>query len=326
MQSCDSALDRYIREIAKYPRLTPEREAELSRIVQGDSHRERIEAAVDELVTGNLLLVVHCAKDFLGYLGSADCRMAVMDLVAEGNIALMRAAETFDAYHGGEAGAPIRFSSYACKVIESRMRRAIKQSRFIHVPEGHFTQWSRLKEIRDAHGDGLCDRALSWELGISMNMVGFVKASMGSGTCSLEDLQTEDDGLHWSERFPGDDGGGVAAAVERADLRAFIAGEMQALPDRTRRMLTMLYLDETDPTLEELSREFGVSRERCRQVCQQGLDQLRRRLSARADRIGVLPLAGARPARHRGVDCDVPDWTPVVQHLPRAPLAAVDAA
>jgi RNA polymerase sigma factor (sigma-70 family) len=297
-------------------------------MVQSDAHGEIIEAAVDELVHGNMLLVVHCVKRFTGYLRSSDCRMSIMDLVAEGNIALIKAAQTFDAYHGEEGSAPVRFSSYACKVIEGRMRRAIKQSRFIHIPEGHFTQWSRVKELQAQYGDDLSNRALSWELGLSMNMVNFVKTSMGSGTGSLEDMQYDEDGLHWSERIADKHAVGQAEQVGGSDMRDYLETQMEALPERTRRMLSMLYLQDVTPTLEDLSQEFGVSRERCRQVCHQGLRQLRRRMTAHAEKIGVTVedpavLAGRRSRTSKP---ETEMYSAMIQHLPVPSMVAVDAA
>ena len=126
------ALSRYISDIRIYPRITPQREEELSRIVHGCKISREVEEAVDELVVSNLRLVVHCAKDFLHLTAQTDTGLTAMDLVAEGNVALISAAQAYDAQFGN-GRETTRFSTYACKCIKRRMLRSIRLSRFICI-------------------------------------------------------------------------------------------------------------------------------------------------------------------------------------------------
>ena len=296
LQTYDSAVERYMREIGTITRIPPEREIALSNIIQSGADGDVVDTAVDELVMANLLLVIHCIKRFTGFLRVPEARISYMDLVAEGNVALITAARHFDSSFGRESP-PLRFSSYACKIIERRMRRAIKQSRFIHIPEGHFAKWSQVKTLQSQQGESISQRAMRGQLGISTTMLEFVKTSMCSGTSSLEDLHPDEEGLHWSECIPTPEAECITSHVGRRDMRAYLETELEALPKRTQDMIRMRYLQNAQ--LEDLSLKFGISRERCRQVCDHGLKQLRRRLIKHRDKIGVVvpPESPSKPAQ-----------------------------
>ena len=142
--------DIYLRDIGRYPRITAEREQELAGIINKSKRAAEIEKAVTELVNANLRLVVHCLRDFNSYLNNPAVSISRMDLICEGNIGLMKAARKYNpdfrsdntVYETGPT-----FSSYACTNIKSSMQRAVKLSRFIHIPEYHFSYWARLDEL-----------------------------------------------------------------------------------------------------------------------------------------------------------------------------------
>ena len=275
----------YLNEIAAYERIEPEREIELSRIIQGSVSDEQREEAVEELINANLRLVVHCLKDFDKHLGSASVRITRMDLIAEGNIGLMKAARKFDATHSdsAESNATVRFSTYACKCIKNRMRRALKLSRFIHIPEHHFSYWSKMEALREDFGADVSDDTMREHLDVSEDVMGLLKQSAVSRTCLLEDLTSNDsDGGDWHDFIPNDAATCPAEETGLNDLRSFLMAEMRKLPPRTRSMLSMMYFSEhRNTTLKDLSRKYGISSERCRQVCAQGIARLRRQMMGR---------------------------------------------
>jgi RNA polymerase sigma factor (sigma-70 family) len=290
MLNARNTYERYLEEIASYPRISLEREAELSQTILNTDDEVVREAAIDELIHANLRLVVHCLKDFDKFLSSPSVRLTRMDLIAEGNIGLMRAASRYDAmYDGGERGTAMghaRFSTYACKCIQSQMRRAVKNSRFIHIPEHHFSYWSEVKALREAHGEELSDDEMAKSLDVSSEVAGLLKKSVQTGTCMLEDLVPQDrDSGSWHDFIPNDTASCPANETGNRDLRAFLVSELESLPPRTQSMLSQLYLNEHAPSLRDLGKTFGISSERCRQVCMQGLNHLRRRLASQLHKI-----------------------------------------
>jgi len=287
------AYSRYLADISQYERITPEREAELSRVIQTCINAEQVEAAISELIHSNLRLVIHCQKEFEKYRASS--RLSRLDLIAEGNIGLMKAAQKFDSgtqkADGSRSSEPIRFSTYACKCIKSHMIRAIKKARFIHVPEHHFGYWGEIEKLQNSHDNTLTDSDLCDRLNLSGDALAFIKLSADSGVCRLEELTGEDSDSSWSDFIASENAPCPSEEAERNDLRHFLFSEMNNLAPRTKQMITMLYFNESAPTLKDLSTMFGISSERCRQICVQGLTALRRQMFSR--RQGIEPAFAA---------------------------------
>lgn len=276
------AFETYMRDIANFPRISLQREQELSRTIHDDSQpasgRER---AVQELVESNLRLVMHCLKEFERHLNSATARLSNLDLIAEGNIGLVKAARAYQPAFGDDAK-PIRFSTYACKCIKSHMIRAIKKSRFIHIPEHHFTYWAEIEAVRKAANQTLSDEQIRQKLDVSEEAFALFKHSAESGICHLEDFGNQgEDGLHWGEYIADQNGTTPFEQMDQEDLRHYLFAAIDELPARTGKMLSMLYFNENAPTLKDLSKLFGVSSERCRQICAQGIQALRRNLQSK---------------------------------------------
>lgn len=287
MDTTDATYERYMRDISRYERITADQEAELSKTIVNSRDAGAIESAVDELVQSNLLLVVHCLKDFARYLEAPGARISYMDLVAEGNIGLVNAARNFDATcgKGKKSRKRIRFSTYACKSIKNAMRRALKLSRFIHIPEHHFSYWTRIKELEDKYGDALTDDMLQKDLNVGEAKLDMLKQSAETRTSLLDDFSVDRDGASWSETIGDQHQPNPCDETERQDLRKFLVNELACLPERTQRMIALLYFDHNVSTYSDLARRFGVSKERCRQVCTQGLTTLRKRLESRSGKV-----------------------------------------
>jgi RNA polymerase sigma-32 factor len=273
------SFETYMRDISAFPRITPEREQELSVIIQAPGIDEAVkEAAAQELVQSNLRLVVHCLKEFDQHLNSATARLSNPDLIAEGNIGLMKAAHSFQAEFG-DGNKPVRFSTYACKCIKSHMIRAIKKSRFIHIPEHHFTYWAEIESVRKAADGDISDDAIRQQLNISEEAFTLFKQSADSRICHLEDFGSQnEDASHWAEYIADESAATPFDEIEHEDLRQYLFDAIDKLPKRTGKMLSMLYFNENTPTLKDLSILFGISSERCRQICAHGIKMLRRNL------------------------------------------------
>jgi len=305
-KSNNDGFSRYIEDIKEYARITPDREAELSAVIQAGE--EGAEAAVNELVQANLLLVVHCLKDFSHWAYSTDMGISELDLVAEGNIALMDAAKSYNAeYDGGEGAASkghIKFSTYACKCIKRRMARALRSSKFIRIPEAHFSSWRKLSELEDDEGNSLSNEEVAARIGVNVNKLGMIRHSQQCGTCMLEDIGRSEDGTSfWADVFLNDRAVKPDAETERHDLRRYLFDCMAKLKPRTREMLTLMYFSEKNPTLRDLSEIYHVSQERCRQVCAAGLKALREAIEPDwGTKVGVGIRFGSTPATEAAID------------------------
>jgi RNA polymerase sigma factor (sigma-70 family) len=285
----NSSFERYFADISKFDRITPQREAELSDIIQAGTNEEQTEAAMTELVHANLLLVVHCLKQFRRYLSSPIIQITEMDLIAEGNIGLVKAARGFKANykadHDDETSSSVRFSSYACKCINSYMRRALKQGRFIHIPEHHFSYWTALGKLREEHGDDLHHEDVSEKLNVSNEVLDLLKQGESTRAHALEDMTTDDGASCWQDILPNENSLRPDDATDTSLLKALLLAEMDKLPERTRNMISELYFEESAPTLREMAGRHGISSERCRQVCAHGLHKLRQQLAGRTHQI-----------------------------------------
>jgi RNA polymerase primary sigma factor len=261
----------YLSEIGKVPLLTPQEEIDLAaRVKKGD--RE----AWELMINANLRLVVAIAHQFAG-LG-----LPILDIVSEGNIGLMRAAERFDPEKG-------KFSAYAGLCIKRTILRALSnQSKTVRLPVFLVDRISRMRRVSSQLSRELerepTDDELAEELGISSGKVSQLK-TISIRPASLDAPISDDD--------PGSALGEIVAderaqtpyeSLSEKDLRDELRGCLLAvLTERERTIISRRFgLDDCEPaTLEELGRVFGISRERVRQIEEVALVRLRRALAER---------------------------------------------
>lgn len=273
----ENSFESYVSQISNYPRIDGKREAQLSAIILGSKNKKKVDKAVDELVMANLRLVLHCLKDYHSFLSSPEVCISMMDLVSEGNIALMSAARGFNsAFSRDEAdSAQAKFGTYACRCIRSRMQRAIKLSRLVHIPERHFTYNKKIREIESEEGVQLTDRQISDRIGIRKERLDMVRWSNNCKTTRLEDMKSDDDSSYGIEDLPDTQQAMPNEEAEKNDMMDLVLEKMNLLPPRTKLMLEKMFLSGGKTTLQDLSEQFHVSKERCRQITQSGLKRLR---------------------------------------------------
>ncbi len=272
----DTAYDRYMKDISQYPRITKERESVLTSIIFAGEEPEYIEAAVDELVKANLRLVVHCGKSFSSFVYGSSTSITAMDLIAEGNLALVQAAQNYNPqYHTEEHAVPISFSTYACKCITNAMRKAFRKAKFIHIPDHHYGYWKQIKELKAEFSENLTDSIMQERLDIGSSRLQIIKMGLESSTVMLEDFAAEDGESNWCDIIPDEKAESPQEVTASKDLCEYLLSSLHSLPPRTRDMISLMFFDEDHFTLQDLSKRFGVSKERCRQVCIRGLSQLK---------------------------------------------------
>ena len=254
----------YLKEIGKVPLLTAEEEVELAiRIENGD------EAAKDRLNEANLRLVVSIAKRYVGK------GMQFLDLIQEGNLGLLKAVEKFD-YRKG-----YKFSTYATWWIRQAITRAIAdQARTIRIP---------VHMVETIHKLGRVSRQLSQELGKDptpeqiaqeMNMpVDKVREIMkiSQDPVSLETPVGEEEDSHIGDFIPDEDAPAPSESAAAILLREQLLEVWETLTPREQKVLKLRFgLDDgCQRTLEEVGREFHVTRERIRQIEAKALRKLR---------------------------------------------------
>ncbi|HIZ44809.1 MAG TPA: RNA polymerase sigma factor RpoD [Firmicutes bacterium] len=263
-QSSEDTVRMYLKEIGKIPLLTQGEETALAkRIREGDEEAGR------RLAEANLRLVVSIAKRYAGR------GMQFLDLIQEGNLGLMKAVEKFD-YRKG-----YKFSTYATWWIRQAITRAIAdQGRTIRIPVHMVESINRVirtsRQLLQEYGR----EPLPEEIAKRMNMpAGRVREIMrfSMEPVSLETPVGEEEDSHLADFIQDDSAQVPAEAAAFSMLREQLGEVLHTLTDRERQVLCMRFglLDGEGRTLEEVGKEFNVTRERIRQIEAKALRKLR---------------------------------------------------
>ncbi len=268
--SIDDPVRQYLKEIGRIPLLDSEGEKALAeRMLNGD------EDAKTCLVESNLRLVVSIAKKYLGR------GMYFLDLIQEGNLGLMKAVEKFDYTKG------YKFSTYATWWIRQAITRAIAdQARTIRIPVHmvetihKVTKYSRqmLQELgREPTAEEIGDK-----IGMSADKVREI-LKISQDPVSLETPIGEEEDSHLGDFIPDDDTPAPADAAASTILREVIERELHTLTPREEHVIKLRFglYDGRTRTLEEVGKEFDITRERIRQIEAKALRKLRHPSRAR---------------------------------------------
>ena len=266
----DDPVRMYLKEIGKVPLLDAEEEKELARrMSDGD------EEAKNKLVEANLRLVVSIAKRYVGK------GMFFLDLIQEGNLGLMKAVEKFDYKKG------YKFSTYATWWIRQAITRAIAdQARTIRIPVHmvetlhKVSRYSRqmLQELgREPTADEIGDK-----MGMSADRVRDIM-KIAQDPVSLETPIGEEEDSHLGDFIPDEDTPAPADAASATILREVIERELHTLTPREEHVIKLRFglYDGRTRTLEEVGKEFDITRERIRQIEAKALRKLRHPSRAR---------------------------------------------
>ncbi len=245
----------YLKEMGKYPLMTAEQEVECAKkIEQGDV------AAKEELAEANLRLVVSIAKKYLGR------GMSFLDLIQEGNIGLMKAVERFD-YRKG-----YKFSTYATWWIKQAITRAIAdQARTIRIPVHMVDTINKVmraqRELLNELGREPELEEIAERMGLTSEKVNEV-LKLAQEPVSLETPIGEEEDSHLGDFIQDEHIATPVQAATNTLLREKLIEVMDSLSDREKKVLIMRYgLDDgKERTLEEVGKEFNVTRERIRQI------------------------------------------------------------
>ena len=266
----DDPVRMYLKEIGKVPLLAPEREKELAGLMA-----EGNEEAKNELVESNLRLVVSIAKRYVGK------GMFFLDLIQEGNLGLMKAVDKFDYTKG------YKFSTYATWWIRQAITRAIAdQARTIRIPV-HMVETihkvSRYqRQMLQELGREATPAEIGEKMGISAERVREIM-KIALDPVSLETPIGEEEDSHLGDFIPDEDTPAPADAASAAILREVIERELNTLTPREAHVIKLRFglYDGRTRTLEEVGKEFDITRERIRQIESKALRKLRHPSRAR---------------------------------------------
>lgn len=260
----DDPVRMYLKEIGKVPLLTAEEEIELAkRMEKGENEPKR------RLAEANLRLVVSIAKRYVGR------GMLFLDLIQEGNLGLIKAVEKFD-YRKG-----FKFSTYATWWIRQAITRAIAdQARTIRIPVHMVETINKLIRVSRQLLQELGREPHPEEIAVEMNMsVEKVREIMkiSQEPVSLETPIGEEEDSHLGDFIPDDDAPAPAEAAAYTLLKEQLIDVLDTLTAREEKVLRLRFgLDDGRArTLEEVGREFSVTRERIRQIEAKALRKLR---------------------------------------------------
>ena len=262
--STDDPVRMYLKEIGKVPLLTPEEEQELAkRMAEGDAEaKHRMEEA-------NLRLVVSIAKRYVGR------GMLFLDLIQEGNLGLIKAVEKFDYTKG------YKFSTYATWWIRQAITRAIAdQARTIRIPVHMVETINKVIRVSRQLLQELGHDPSAEEIAAEMNMpVDKVRdiLKIAQEPVSLETPIGEEEDSHLGDFIPDEDASEPSEAASFSLLKEQLMEVLDTLTPREKKVLELRFgiVDGRTRTLEEVGKEFNVTRERIRQIEAKALRKLR---------------------------------------------------
>jgi RNA polymerase primary sigma factor len=262
------ALDRYLTEIAREPMLTPDEEATLAHTIhQGGPAGER---ARDRLVSANLRFVVSVAKQY------QHQGISLTDLINEGNVGLVKAAEKFDETRG------FKFISYAVWWIRQSIMEALAvKSRIVRVPLNQVGIAGKVnratEQFLQEHGRVPSTHELATMTGIDEDLVISAFEANGRST-SIDAPISDDDDNSLADTLSSDDADSRSdSSLDRESMNLFINDLLkEVLNDRERRIITESFgIGRMEKSLEEIADEMGMTRERIRQVREKALRKIR---------------------------------------------------
>ena len=260
----DDPVKVYLKEIGRVPLLSPEEEIDLAmRIIDGDEYAKK------RLSEANLRLVVSIAKRYVGR------GMQFLDLIQEGNLGLIKAVEKFDYTKG------FKFSTYATWWIRQAITRAIAdQARTIRIPVHMVETINKVKQassqLLHKNGHEPVAEEIANELDMPVDKVREIMR-VAQEPVSLETPIGEEEDSHLGDFIPDDEAPAPADAASHTLLKEQLGEVLSTLTTREEKVLRLRFgLEDGRPrTLEEVGKEFDVTRERIRQIEAKALRKLR---------------------------------------------------
>ena len=261
----NEAIREYLKSIRNIPLLSEEEERETAiAAVRGD------ENARQTMITSNLRLVVKVAKTYIG----RSSNLSFLDLIQEGNLGLMKAIEKFDAEKG------FRFSTYATYWIKQAISKAvIDQSRAVRLPAHIINELNKfnkaIRELSQQYGRTPTDKELAAYLEVSVKKINEYY-TISKEPCSLDVTIDEDEDTAMIDLIA-DENATKFMDIDELSIRDTIYSVLNTLSERERKIIELRFgfVDGRQHTLEEVGKEFNLTKERIRQLEASALKKLR---------------------------------------------------
>ncbi len=285
--SPEQGLSRYLSEIRKFPMLEPEQEYMLAKAWVDHGDKE----AAHQLVTSHLRLAAKIAMGYRGY------GLPTAEVISEANVGLMQAVKRFDPDKG------FRLATYAMWWIRASIQEYILRSWSLVKMGTTAAQKKLFFNLRKAKNKiGAIEEGelrpenvarIARDLSVSEEEVISMNRRMSGGDASLNaQIKADGDGAaEWQDWLEDEDADQAAAYAERDELenrQALLMEAMEVLNERERHILTERRLKDEPVTLEDLSQEYGVSRERIRQIEVRAFEKLQKRMRELAADRGIV--------------------------------------
>lgn len=273
----EMSLNVYLREISETKLLTPADEVELAAKIQAGDEKAR-----EKMIKANLRLVVKIAQDYSNY------GLPLVDLISEGNIGLMKAVERFDPEKGG------KLSTYAAWWIKQAIKRALaNQSKTIRLPVHMVDKIAKMRRVATALQEELgrepSDEEIADELGLPQRKISLLRRASQRPT-SLDAPVGDDDKASFGEIIGDERAVNPMEELDNKSLQGDLEGLLELLDEREHKIIDARFgLNGATPmTLEEVGREFGVTRERIRQLQNAALTKMKKALRRKDNPIPTL--------------------------------------
>jgi RNA polymerase sigma-32 factor len=273
-------LTRYLEEIRRFPMLEPDEEYMLAKRWQ--EHQDK--AAAEKLVTSHLRLVARIAMGYRGY------GLPIGEVISEGNVGLMQAVKRFDPDRG------FRLATYAMWWIRASIQEYILRSWSLvkmgttAAQKKLFFNLRRVKGQLQALEDGDLRpdqvKAIARKLGVPEEDVVSMNRRLGGDASLNAPVRAEAESGEWQDWLVDETPGQEERLVEREEMgrrKSYLVNALTTLNDRERRIFEARRLSEVPSTLEDLSAEFGVSRERIRQIEVRAFEKVQKAVSKAAE-------------------------------------------
>ncbi|WP_045835541.1 RNA polymerase sigma factor RpoH [Hyphomicrobium sp. 99] len=286
-------LTRYLEEIRKFPMLAPDEEFMLAKRWQEHQDSD----AAEKLVTSHLRLVARIAMGYRGY------GLPIGEVISEGNVGLMQAVKRFDPDKG------FRLATYAMWWIRASIQEYILRSWSLvkmgttAAQKKLFFNLRRAKSQLQALDDGDLKpehvKTIATKLGVPEEDVVNMNRRLGGDASLNAPIRAESESGEWQDWLVDDTPTQEDRLVEDEELsrrKSYLSSAMSVLNDRERRVFEARRLSEEPATLEQLSEEFGVSRERIRQIEVRAFEKVQKAVTSTARQAeSPAVLEGARP-------------------------------
>lgn len=258
-----TALEKYLQEISREERVSPEEEAELARRIRAGDRK-----ALEKLTRANLRFVVSVAKQY------QNQGLSLSDLINEGNLGLIKAAEKFDETRG------FKFISYAVWWIRQSILQAIaEQSRIVRLPLNQVGSVNKINKVLSKFEQENERRPSADEIAEQVGMpeekvTDVMKVSGRHISVDAPFVEGEDNGL--LDVLPNEDSPMADNTLVKESLRKEVERVLLTLNERERNVLEAFFgINQAEMTLEEIGSKYGLTRERVRQIKEKAIRRLR---------------------------------------------------